>query len=287
MLAEHNWEKLATSNPPAALILLPAFVLLAVVIVADFQTGYELSLSTLYVLLVLPVSWFCGLWWGILFAVLSAAAQFQIRLLLGNNFSEPVYFYISNGNKVFSYLIIAFLASTAHRLYIRASTAARMDYLTGLVNNLGFYERLTGELARHRRNKYCFSVAYIDCDHFKVINDALGHAEGDRVLAAVGQVLKSNSRKSDIGGRLGGDEFAIIFPETGETQVVTVVDKLRSQLDAAMGAHEWPITFSIGVGVFPIPPDNSDQVIAFADKLMYRVKTAGKNKIIREVYNPL
>ena len=285
-MPDHHWEKLAGAKPRTTVVLIPAFIAFAIVVTADYLTSYELSLSALYVLVMLPVSWYCGTWWGGLFASLSVFAQIQIGLALGNNFSEPAYFYISSGNKLFSYLLISLLAATSKRLYVRATAAARMDYLTGLVNSMGFYERLSVEMARHRRHGYCFAVAYIDCDYFKVINDGLGHHEGDQVLQTVGQVLKANSRESDIVARLGGDEFALVFPQTGELEVVQAIRKLRQELDSAMAKHDWPITFSIGVGIFPRVPENADRVIAFADKLMYGVKAMGKNKVMHRVYEP-
>jgi diguanylate cyclase (GGDEF)-like protein len=268
------------------LVLLIALCALAVVITADYLTSYELSLSPLYILVILPVSWFCGIWWGVLFACLSVFSQIEIGLAVGHNFSEPVYFYVSNGNRLFAYILIASLASAVHRLYGRAIAAARLDYLTGLINRLGFQERITVELARHRRYGHEFAVAYIDCDHFKVINDGLGHHEGDAVLATIGQVLISNTRASDIVARLGGDEFALVYPQTGEFETLRAIAKLRQQLDSAMSTRNWPITFSIGVGIFPTVPKNTDQVIAFADKLMYRVKAIGKNRVMHRVYDP-
>jgi len=279
-------EKSASAWLRGLAVLVLAVVAFAAVVTADCLTAYELSLSALYVLVILVVGWFCGMWWAILFAFLSVFAQIQIGLSLGHEFSEPVYFYISNGNKLFAYLLIAFLTSTVRTLYERAKAAARMDYLTGISNSIGFYEKVSVEMARHRRNRHAFAVAYINCDHLRVINDGLGHSEGDRVLQVIGQTLKSKLRETDIVARLGGDEFSLVFPETGEFAALQVINKLRQELDLAMTAHEWPITFSIGVGVFPSVPQSVDRVIAFSDKLMHRVKALGKNKVLHRVYNP-
>jgi diguanylate cyclase (GGDEF)-like protein len=286
MMPDHVLEKLACARPNVLVILLAALGAFAVVVTADYVTEYELSLSPLYILVTLAVSWFCGAWWGGLFACLSVFAQIELGLSMGHNFSDPVYFYISNGNRLFAYLLISFLAAALRRLYGRATDAARMDFLTGLINRMGFHERISVELARHRRHGYVFAVAYIDCDYFKVINDGLGHSVGDQVLQSVGQVLKAHSRESDIVARLGGDEFALVFPQTGEFEVLKAVTKLRQQLDSAMARNNWPITFSIGVGIFPSVPENADRVIAFADKLMYRVKALGKNRVMHRVYDP-
>lgn len=267
-------------------ILVLAFAAFAAAVAADYLTSYAFSLSAFYVLVIVAVSWFCGAWWGSLFAFLSVYAQIQIRLSLGNLFSEPLFFYVANGNKVFAYLVIAFLTSAVRIALARATAAARVDHLTGITNRIGFYEKVSVEMARHRRVPHPFSVAYIDCDHFKVLNDGLGHSEGDRVLQAVGQTLNTKLRETDIVARIGGNEFAVVMPHTSEFGALHVIRKLRRDLDSAMAEHEWPITFSIGLGIFPSVPEDVDRVIAFSDRLLYRVKAMGKNKTLHRVYDP-
>ena len=279
-------QKLITAQPRKQVALAIAFAALAGVVVADYATMYELGLSPLYVLVILVASWYCGWWWGLLFVVLSIVAQTEMGLFFGGRYSKDFYLYISSGNKLFSYCVIALLTSTVRTLYSRANSAARMDYLTGITNGLGFFEKVSVEMARHRRNRAPFAVAYIDCDHFKVVNDGLGHTEGDRVLKTIGQTLKANSRETDIVARLGGDEFALVLPMTGEFEALQAIKKLRPELDRAMTEHQWPITFSIGVGIFPTVPANVDRVVAFTDRLMYRVKAMGKNKVLHRVFNP-
>ncbi len=286
MVREHWLRKPASTRRETLVALVIAFVALATVVAVDYMTAFELSLSPLYVLVILAISWFCGIWWGGLFAVLSIFAQFEIGMLGGHRFSDPFYFYVSNGNKLFAYSVIAFLTSAVRTLYQRADAAARVDDLTGVTNRKGFYEKVSVEMARHRRNRYPFAVAYIDCDHFKVLNDGLGHAEGDRALEAIGHTLEAHLRETDIIARLGGDEFAVVLTQTGEFAAMQVIKKLREELDAAMTQHEWPITFSIGVGIFPSVPDTVDRAIAFTDRLMYRVKALGKNRVLHRVYNP-
>ena len=279
--------KLIADRLPVGLaVLLLAFTALGLVVAADYLTAYELSLSAFYVLIILAVSWFCGVWWGGLFTFLSIFSEIQIGLLTGTTFSEQAYFYISNGNRLFSYLLIAYLAAAARTLYERAQSAARVDFVTGVTNSTGFYERVAVEMARHRRSRAPFSVAYINCDYFKIINDGLGRSEGDRVLLAVGQTLRANLRETDVVARLGGDEFGLVFSPAGETEVLPLVRKLCENLDRTMAEHDWPITFSVGVGIFQKVPQNADLAIAFCDRLMQRVKALGKNKILHKVYDP-
>jgi diguanylate cyclase (GGDEF)-like protein len=150
---------------------------------------------------------------------------------------------------------------------------------------MGFYERVEVEMARHRRNPHPFAVAYIDCDNFKAINDKLGHGEGDGLLRTVGQTLKSSIRETDVVARLGGDEFALVLPNTGELSALQITEKLCEKLDSVVKENKWPVTFSIGIGIFPIVPESLNHVISFTDSLMYRAKKEGKNKVVHHVYN--
>ncbi len=276
----------ADRAPGGLAVLLPAFTAFALVVAADYFTSYELSLSAFYALIILAVSWFCGVWWGGLFAFLAMFSELETGRLTGNPFSEEAYFYISIGNRLFAYLLIAYLTAMVRSLYARAQSAARVDFVTGITNSTGFFEKLAVELARHRRSRAPFAVAYISCDYFKIINDGLGHREGDRVLRTIAQTLESNLRQTDIVARLGGDEFALVFPQTAEIDALAVIKKLAGQLDHAMAAHDWPITFSVGVGVFTRVPASVDHAVAFCDRLMQRVKALGKNKVMHKVYDP-
>jgi diguanylate cyclase (GGDEF)-like protein len=102
----------------------------------------------------------------------------------------------------------------------------------------------------------------------------------------IAQTLETNLRQTDVVARLGGDEFALVLPDTAERDALTIIRKVCGQLDRAMAAHDCPITFSVGVGVFPQVPGSVDVVVAFCDRLMQRVKALGKNKIMHRVYDP-
>ena len=129
-------------------------------------------------------------------------------------------------------------------------------------------------------------MAYLNCDYFKVINEGLGRSEGDRVLSMIGQVITSNLRETDVVARLGGDEFAMVFPHSGEAEAMQVVRKLGAQLEKAMTQHDWPITFSIGIGVFPVVPESVDRALSFCEHIMQRVKDTGRNRVMVRVFDP-
>jgi diguanylate cyclase (GGDEF)-like protein len=269
-------------SQPKALVI--GFVTFILVVAADYLTTYELSLAPFYLFVIVIVTWNCGARWGLVFSLLSFAAQIKIGILTGYPYSKPVYFYLDNANRLISYLVALGLASQLRIQHEREKVSARLDYLTGVCNQKGFYEAFSIEIARHRREMRPLSIAYLDCDNFKEANDRFGHKEGDRLLKSVAQTLRANLRKTDVKGRLGGDEFAIVLANTDKNYALNAIDKLKRELDAIMAAHSWPVTFSIGLGVFVNVPDSEDEMISFTDKLMYRVKSSGKNNILAQIF---
>jgi diguanylate cyclase (GGDEF)-like protein len=129
------------------------------------------------------------------------------------------------------------------------------------------------------------TLAYIDCDNFKAINDCFGHQTGDNLLCSVANTLQKSIRVTDIVARLGGDEFAILLPETGYEQAEVVIRKIQKILLDVMQKNRWPITFSFGVVTFHSPPNTVDEIIKRSDALMYSAKQSGKNMIKHEVVN--
>jgi diguanylate cyclase (GGDEF)-like protein len=159
------------------------------------------------------------------------------------------------------------------------------DTLTGLLNRGSFTFRLDAELARAGRYGRAFTLAYIDLDDFKAVNDLEGHAVGDELLQRVADALRSSTRQTDILGRLGGDEFAAVLPEIKGGATGSVLDNLRKQLTRAMEKGGWPVTFSIGAVTFEVPVDTSREALQVADVAMYAVKHSGKDGIRHAVWD--
>lgn len=267
-------------SPRVALALGCALYIL--IVITDYLTTYELTLSPFYLFVILLVTWSCGWAWGLCFCVLSFGAPLIIGDFEGSPYSEQIYFYVDNANRLISYLVALGLTAQLKAQFENERDSARQDYLTGLANPKGFYESFKIEIARHRREKKPLSIAYLDCDNFKDINDRFGHKEGDRLLERTAQTLKANLRKTDVIGRLGGDEFAVVLSNTGKNHAIEAVEKLRRELSLAMAEQGWPVTFSVGLGIFYAVPESEDEMISFTDKLMYRVKSSGKNNILTD-----
>lgn len=153
------------------------------------------------------------------------------------------------------------------------------DLLTRLPNRALFKDRLNLAITHARRNNQKLAVMFLDLDRFKVINDTLGHAMGDRLLQAVTRRLEDCIRKGDTLSRFGGDEFTLLLPAIhGEDDAKQIARKLIDALDAPfqLGEHEVFVGISVGIAVFPEAGDSLDQLIQNADIAMYHVKGKGK-----------
>ena len=155
------------------------------------------------------------------------------------------------------------------------------DSLTGLFNHTTTKEHLEIELARARRSQSPLSLAIIDLDRFKLVNDSYGHASGDRVLKSLARLLRERLRKSDIIGRYGGEEFAIVLSGTDGPTAAMVVDQIRAslaQIRQQADGHAFTVTCSCGIACFADYPDTSKLTEA-ADKALYAAKRGGRNRV--------
>ena len=160
---------------------------------------------------------------------------------------------------------------------------AATDPLTGLVNHRIFHERLREELSRARRHARPLALALLDIDHFKAINDSLGHERGDAVLAAVAARLTESARSEDVLARLGGDEFAVLMPETTEQDALAAVERTRRAI--ATIELEGGLTVSASAGVCGVEhAQDADALVRLADGALYWSKAHGRNAAC--IYDP-
>jgi diguanylate cyclase (GGDEF)-like protein/putative nucleotidyltransferase with HDIG domain len=176
------------------------------------------------------------------------------------------------------------LATAIGSLDDRAKLAAQAstDALTGLANRRALHERLAAEVSRAVRHERVLSVAVIDIDHFKRVNDLGGHNAGDEMLAKVGRCLAEHVRAEDSLGRVGGDEFAWMMPETTREQALVAVERAR-RLIAATASREYRITVSAGI-CDTNASSHPAQLISFADSALYLSKAHGRNRCW--IYDP-
>ena len=161
----------------------------------------------------------------------------------------------------------------------REQKLSRSDPLTQVANRRAFFEALEVECRRARRNGWPVSVAYVDVDNFKTLNDSLGHAAGDALLTTVAGTMKRNVRAGSCVARFGGDEFALMIPDVGLREVEMTLHRIRGLLLNEMKSKGWPVTFSIGAVMFSKPVESGEEMIHLADQEMYSVKNRSKNDI--------
>jgi diguanylate cyclase (GGDEF)-like protein len=163
----------------------------------------------------------------------------------------------------------------------RLHSAATTDELTGLFNRRALEERLEAEISRSHRHQIKTSVILIDVDRFKLINDTLGHAAGDRYLALVAQVLSQHIRTLDVLGRLGGDEFLVVLPMTSASEALVFINRLQGGLQQLASQHpEFGVaTLSFGIAEAPRHGRTPTAVLAAADSALYAAKRGGRNLV--------
>jgi len=162
--------------------------------------------------------------------------------------------------------------------------ASITDYLTKRFNRRHFMELFLAEFERSKRHRHALSLALLDIDHFKKINDSRGHAQGDRVLVEIAELIKVNVRREDIVARYGGEEFAILLPHVDEAGAMAAAEKVcRVIADARYaGMGETQVTASLGVVTFNGAEPGIvtiDVLLMLADAALYRAKENGRNRV--------
>ena len=252
--------------------------------IIDTLTGYEISFSIFYLIPILIVAWFGGRTTAIFISITSA-----ITWLIADSITEHRYsnFIIPMWNTIMRlgfFLIISMLIVRVKKSLEFEKNLARIDTLTKVGNGRDFFEKAAVEIERALRFKHPLTIAYIDIDNFKKVNDTFGHSAGDDLLAIVADTIKENVRVVDIVARLGGDEFAILLLETGEEGAKKAIDKVYRSLTKIVKKNKYPISFSIGVITYNKMQHEINEMIKMADGLMYSVKNHGKNMVKYKVY---
>lgn len=247
----------------------------------DTRFGPEYTLELFYLLPVAFVAWFAGRKAAIAIALTCTAS----KILVQGFFPEPLSLMLwRNGSAFGFFLVVGLLLAKMRELLNYERILSRLDHLTGAFNRRAFLEVTTNEIFRLDRHGPPFTIAYIDLDNFKEINDTYDHSTGDRLLRTVVSTITRHLRRTDTVARLGGDEFAILFTNTGEQEARVAVRKIREQLQLSVKELQLAVTFSIGVLTCNSAPETVDEIISLADNLMYTVKKSGKDGVRHAVY---
>jgi len=273
---------------PRSYVIFIGSLLISLMGYIDYLTGSEIAITILYLLPISFVTWYAGWHVGALMSIITTSVWFLADLSATEQYSHPIVPFWNTAVMLATFLIFAYILSALRDRLDEEKSLSRTDSLTGAMNRRYFFELAESEMSRAGRYKHPFTVAYIDLDNCKSVNDSFGHLVGDRLLRTVSNTLRKSLRNTDTFARIGGDEFAIILPETGDHKsVMTLFGKVRDNLLEAMKKKDWTVTFSIGVAIYLNPPDSVDEMINIPDRIMYSIKNDGKNMVKVEVFaNP-
>lgn len=265
------------------LLLLAGFGLILLLGYFHYFFGLAYEFHVLFALPILVVAWFVGFRPALLVVVLAVGVWFVSDRLMGDELADPLPLLFNTVMRLSIFVIVAWILAQMRLVLDRESRLAREDTLTCLANRRAFYEQGHAAQAQAWRQKTPFTAVFIDLDKFKQVNDEQGHDAGDAVLRRVAEVFRSHLRAGDIVGRLGGDEFALLLPGMDDRAALVYVDDLRQRLLAAMRENGWPVTFSIGIASYLEAPENFDDLLGEADRLMYQVKESGRDRILQRI----
>jgi diguanylate cyclase (GGDEF)-like protein len=247
--------------------------------IADFLVGYEISLSVLYLAPVAVASWYGGRRSSIVSSALACSCWLAADLGAGHTYSYLLIPFWNALVRLGFFLITGLLLVSLKGSLNHQRELARTDALTGVFGRRAFEERLEHDLDLARRNRNPLTLAFVDLDNFKNLNDMHGHIIGDQALRVTARVLTQATRREDTIARLGGDEFALVFPDTDHQGAEEVIDKLMNNLRDAFKTVAPQLTCSIGVITFDGSMPDFTKAVEVADSLMYQAKSMGKDMI--------
>jgi diguanylate cyclase (GGDEF)-like protein len=251
-------------------VFLGCIFLMVSIFALDLADGSKVWLHVLYVFPIAATAYYCerALVLGV---VVALSLALQLMTLVA--YQIPVLAILLN---IFialasAAMIVAF-ARSARMNIARIEALAITDELTQLHNRRGFESILTMEIARQRRHGGELSLAVLDLDRFKELNDRRGHDAGDQALRLLGDVLRKGTRASDSPARIGGDEFVIVMPKTPAADCALLCCNLSTVIVDRMASAGFSITASIGFASFEQAPDSISAALQRADHAMYGVK---------------
>ena len=246
----------------------------------DFLTPDEYVLSFLYIL---PISFMtllvgkrAGLSASVLCTIFLSHDYFRLKPLAAawNIFSAFGIF-----------CAVTIMLSRIRQLLEIERHRSMTDPLTGAMNPRGLSDLAQYEMLLSQRLGTPYTLAFLDIDDFKSVNDTYGHKKGDELLKSIITCISLHLRKTDIVTRMGGDEFSIFFPGTDHPAAKVISQKIRAELAAYSRSNDWSITVSMGVVTCSDGSCGLDEIMTVADNLMYQVKSTGKNNVAYAVYH--
>lgn len=246
----------------------------------DLITASQVSLHVLYIFPLTLIALHCS---RKNLVIGATALSISLQLLSLSNYDD-----VSLWVKAYLFLMIVLSNSTFVLIarFVRTNTLeakhlSTIDPLTQLYNRRTLEVAIDTEILRQRRYSGCFSLALIDLDGFKGLNDSMGHHAGDKALTLLADILREHTRQSDTISRIGGDEFVVLMPNTQAPDCDTLCQILCHKISKRMTEHSFPITASIGYTTIEHWTKISKDILTIADKAMYEAKSNGKGRVVR------
>lgn len=246
-----------------------------IICIADILTPSEIRLHALYIFPLAVIGYNCPNRWmtisGFMVAISAQVITFSVWHQTRSAFITDI---------IVTLATLCLTTALSFRLrenHLAISELADTDELTGISNRRRFQSVLDSEISRQARYGGVFSIISIDLNNFKDLNDSKGHQVGDQALILLANILRANTRQSDIVARLGGDEFSIFLPQTAEEAGIEFSHQLAKKIEYEMEAQGYRITASIGTATFNQAPISTSAALHVADRAMYREKAAYKD----------
>jgi diguanylate cyclase (GGDEF)-like protein/putative nucleotidyltransferase with HDIG domain len=277
-----GWDRLPPVTIDAALA---SGIVIVTIAISHLGHTSEQYLSILYVWSALNAAFLLSGWRATLQLAL-IAASFAVYLVAtdASTSNATQQWLLTVGTAVMAAGLVGMLKARVERLVEEVAETAKRDPRTGLLNGSGFEELLDRELERAARTEGRLSVIVLDLDHFKDVNDELGHRLADERLAIVAGVLEHTKRRIDIVARMSGEEFALLLPETDEHGAYVLADRLRRAIRDHFADDPLATTASLGVTSFPKHGSTFEELFGAASQAVYAAKELGRDRSV--IYNP-
>jgi diguanylate cyclase (GGDEF)-like protein len=262
---------------PRPILIVILFSAASVAVYFDILTDKRFSLGLMLAPVVALATWIFGVKGGVGSTLIASFLPTWMGWMLNAPAAGTDY-----GAALVRFLVFGGLAAVVVVLKQRLLAQSRLagsDALTGLANRQQLFARGESELHEARCKGATFSALFIDCDHFKAINDVWGHSTGDELLREVAESIRQVAGEECLAARLGGDEFVVLRRGVDASAVQLCARQLQSVFAMRMAQRDCPLTLSIGAVLFDRLPCSLDDVIAMADDLMYSVKRHGRNSV--------
>ncbi|HEY8904452.1 MAG TPA: GGDEF domain-containing protein [Rhodoferax sp.] len=252
-------------------------LIMLLILAVDMLNGEHIRLHILYVFPLAAIAIHCPLkrsqW-----LAFGVSLVFQIWTIVGRRVA-PMTLAADLSVACAASGLTLFLANAVRVNYLKALSLATIDALTGLPNRAVVMTVIDREIIRQKRYGGVFSMAEIDLDGFKQLNDSRGHLSGDEALQLMANLLCRHTRQSDVAGRMGGDEFIVLMPHTPQADCQAYMQKLCDTVKTEMTRAGFEVTASIGFRTFLTAPETTTEALHLVDQAMYDAKNAGKCRV--------